>query len=103
MNKPTNPKMVPNDPRPAWDILRHLVRFSLTLAVLILLILTVVAWPLQSLIVDAGLITIAAIAAGIEAWHHVRAHRARYERVVILLPRNTFPHDPDRPDGHQGR
>ncbi len=77
---------------PARDILILLLNLGFGAV----LILTVIAWPPQSLLIYAGLIILAAVVAGTEAWTHHRADRAHNLRVVITLPRNAHP---DRKDG----
>ena len=77
---------------PARDILILLLKLGFGAV----LILTVIAWPPQSLLIYTGLITLAAVAAVTEAWTHHRADRIHNLRVVITLPRTALP---DRQDG----
>ena len=82
---------------PALTLLIMLVKIGFGAAFWAVLILTVIAWPLQSVLVYAALIALAGIAAAIEAWQrhrpNHRADRARYLRVVITVPCTAAPDD----------
>jgi hypothetical protein len=82
---------------PALRLLIMLVKIGFGAAFWALLILTVIAWPLQSVLAYAALIAVAGIAAAIKAWQchrpSRRADRARWLRVVITMPCTATPND----------
>ena len=61
-----------------------LLRRGLGLGLLIITIMVVAYWPLQSLLVYLGMVGLVSIGAAVELWEHHRATRGL--KLVIMLP-----------------
>lgn len=81
---------------PCGDILDCLLRTGLRFAAFLALLAAVLNWPLQTLLVYLGVVALAGIAAGVEAWDRHRLCRFEAQTTV---PVATFAHScPQSPE-----
>lgn len=82
----------PDTETPWRDTLVRVARLGSGLGLLIVLLVVVSYWPLQSLLVYLGLLVLIAPGTAVEAWDHHRVQSTKSIRLLITLPPTDTDH-----------